>query len=58
MAAGIERKYIILFAILIALTGFTFESQQSKDNNRFENLSDTLKTNTAVSSLTEHLSQP
>lgn len=27
MQSGVERKYIILFAILIAITGFTFESQ-------------------------------
>lgn len=27
MQKGVEIKYIILFAILIALTGFTFESQ-------------------------------
>ncbi|MCK4709534.1 MAG: hypothetical protein KAU21_13025 [Gammaproteobacteria bacterium] len=27
MENGVEKKYIILFAILIALTGFTFESQ-------------------------------
>lgn len=28
-----EKKYIILFAILIALTGFTFESQSDNLNN-------------------------
>lgn len=27
MQSGVELKYIILFAILVALTGFTFESQ-------------------------------
>jgi hypothetical protein len=27
MQSSVERKYIILFAILIAITGFTFESQ-------------------------------
>ncbi len=27
MQSGVEKKYIILFAILIAITGFTFESQ-------------------------------
>lgn len=29
MQAGIEIKYILLFAILIALTGFSFESQSN-----------------------------
>jgi len=29
MHSGIEIKFIILFAILIALTGFTFESQSN-----------------------------
>jgi len=29
MQSGIETKYILLFAILIALTGFTFESQSN-----------------------------
>jgi len=33
--SGVEKKYIILFAILIALTGFTFESQSgNQDGNR------------------------
>ena len=27
MDKSVEKKYVILFAILIALTGFTFESQ-------------------------------
>ncbi|MDH5423371.1 MAG: hypothetical protein OEY29_00085 [Gammaproteobacteria bacterium] len=34
---GAEKKYIILFAILIVLTGFTFESQS--DNMRSGNTS-------------------
>jgi len=36
MHSGIETKYIILFAILIALTGFTFESQ-SNDTSTMKN---------------------
>lgn len=27
MQHGVEKRYIILFAILIAITGFTFEAQ-------------------------------
>ncbi|MCK4709820.1 MAG: hypothetical protein KAU21_14470 [Gammaproteobacteria bacterium] len=29
MQAGVNAKYIILFAILIAITGFSFESQSN-----------------------------
>lgn len=32
MTTGAERKYIILFAILIALTGLTFESKINSVN--------------------------
>jgi len=32
--SGVEKKYIILFAILIALTGFTFESQTGNQNSK------------------------
>lgn len=31
MEGGVEKKYIILFAILIAITGFTFESQSGNN---------------------------
>lgn len=30
MQSGVEKKFIILFAILIAFTGFTFEAQSNK----------------------------
>jgi len=33
MDKSVEKKYIILFAILIALTGFTFESQTGNNSN-------------------------
>ena len=33
MQAGVDIKYIILFAILIALTGFSFEFQSNSDIN-------------------------
>jgi len=44
MPAGIERKYIILFAILIALTGFTFESQKSKAPGSLDSSLDSMQT--------------
>lgn len=33
MQSGVEKKYIILFAILIAITGFTLESQIGNNPN-------------------------
>lgn len=33
MQSGVEKKYIILFAILIAITGFTLESQNGNIPN-------------------------
>lgn len=53
MTSGAERKYIILFAILIALTGFTFESQQPKKQRtlgHFQTVSHTPNTVTTISS--------
>ncbi len=62
MATEIQRKYIILFAILIALTGFTFESQQSKKENRLDSLTEVSNTigqaNNQVSTLTREFAQP
>lgn len=66
MATGIERKYIILFAILIALTGFTFESQQASSDNKLGSLKEVSPTadqihgqsNNQVSTLTGQYSQP
>lgn len=62
MATGIQRKYIILFAILIALTGFTFESQQTSEENRLDRLTEasqiTEPVNNQLSTLTEQYTQP
>ena len=66
MAAGIERKYIILFAILIALTGFTFESQKASDDNSLGSLAEVSKkpelipgqVNSRVSTLAGQFTQP
>ena len=62
MAAGIELKYIIMFAILIALTGFTFESQQTREDNKLSSLSEVSQinksTNSQVSTLSEQFTQP
>jgi len=46
MQSTVEIKYILLFAILIALTGFTFESQ-SNANNAQEHSQQKLTTTTA-----------
>jgi len=66
MTTGIELKFLILFAILIALTGFTFESQQTRDENRLDSLTEVSQVtdqihnqvNNQVSTLTEQFTQP
>ena len=48
MESNVEKKYIILFAILIALTGFTFESQSGNMTNTqasSENIQKTIASN-------------